>query len=456
MIQLLCLKWCFAQAITHLQRSTPPSIINQSFVPSFSALKRKILSSILNREDIPDNTWALAQLNIQDGGLNLINSTQVSYAAYSASYFECLNNIKEIIPDDAYNDLPSFKAFSLCLQNIRQRSGVPQLESSDLLRLLKTDSSKSLQHALSGLLKQSNISNTHSLFKKPTEIAWLLSLQSPTAGEWLDVCPKTSHHTLTNEEFEIALTLRLLLPQKLVVTGTRCTCSTPTNEIQLDLTGIHLCTGCNHDGARNYTHNNVRDQIIKTFNYLGVRTIREQTNVFRTVDPTNGNRPDITAINLPGTDKPHLLDVTMTSPIPASQPQSLTVAEARKPLRAANNAKNRKNNKYLAAAHACNLEFLPIVFEITGRMHDDTERLFNKVISNFAKSKNAPFQAIWKFWISSINMTLFRSLAQGIIQRTRKLSGDPDNPDATHETSDDTVNDIAAVHLGYQQVQSNC
>ena len=135
----------------------------------------------------------------------------------------------------------------------------------------------------------------------------------------------------------------------------------------------------------------MRDQLIKGLNYLGVRTIKEQTNVFRTVDPNNGNRPDITAVNLPGTDRFHLLDVTITSPIPACNPQSLTLAEAVKPLRAANTAKNRKNSKYLAAAHACNLEFLPIVFEITGRMHDDTEDLLRKVITNFAKSRNAPF-----------------------------------------------------------------
>ena len=327
----------------------------------------------MNRDSIPDNTWAMAQLNIQDGGLGLSDSNQISYAAYIASYYECSKYTEKIIPRHILQHLPSYAEFTTSLQFVQDISGTPFSSIDDINNLAKQDRSKNIQHSISALLKMHNSKNTHRLFTKPTEIAWIVSLQNQTAGEWLEVCPKTSYHTLTNEEFEIALTLRLLLPQKLVVPNTRCTCSTPDSEVQIDVTGIHLCTGCNHDGARNDTHSNVRDQLIKGLNYLGVRTIKEQTNVFRTVDPDNGNRPDITAINLPGTDRSHLLDVTITSPIPSCNPQSLTMAEAIKPLRAAKIAKARKNNKCLAAAHACNLEFSPIVFEITGRMHDDTE-----------------------------------------------------------------------------------
>jgi len=448
-IQYLCLKWSFAQSVTHLQRSTPPSIINKFLIPSFSELKRSILCKILDRDSIPDNTWSLSQLNIQDGGLGLSDSTQISHAAYCASYHECSRYVEKVIPRYIMEHLPSFAEFTASLRFIQDMSGTPLSNSNDINNLVKQDRSKSIQCALSGLLKNRNIQSTHQLFTKPAEIAWILSLQSQSAGEWLDVCPKTSFHTFSNEEFEIALSLRLLLPQKLVVPNTRCSCSTPNNEIQVDLTGIHLCTGCNHDGTRNNTHNSVRDQLIKGLNYLGVRTIKEQTNVFRTVDPNNGNRPDITAVNLPGTDRSHLLDVKITSPIPACNPQSLTLAEAVKPLRAANTAKNRKNSKYLAAAHACNLEFLPIVFEITGRMHDDTEDLLRKVITNFAKSRNAPFQAVWKFWISSIIMTLLKSLAHGIIKRTRNLNGCLESP--THVTTDDSVNEIETIHCGFFQ-----
>ena len=72
-----------------------------------------------------------------------------------------------------------------------------------------------------------------------------------------------------------------------------------------------------------------------------------------------------------------------------------------------------------------------------------------KVITNFAKSRNAPFQAVWKYWISSIIMTLLKSLAHGIIKRTRNLNGCLESP--THETTDDTVNEIETVHCDFFQ-----
>ena len=74
-IQYLLLCWCFCQKIIHLQRTIPPNFIGTYLEPGFTELKKLILNSILGRaDDIPQKTFALATLHIQDSGLGLFHS----------------------------------------------------------------------------------------------------------------------------------------------------------------------------------------------------------------------------------------------------------------------------------------------------------------------------------------------------------------------------------------------
>jgi hypothetical protein len=68
-IKNLLLRWCFCQKITHLQRSIQPDLM-QPLVEEFTALKKQLLSSLLNMPtaSIPDRVWNQAQLSIQNGG----------------------------------------------------------------------------------------------------------------------------------------------------------------------------------------------------------------------------------------------------------------------------------------------------------------------------------------------------------------------------------------------------
>ena len=51
------------------------------------------------------------------------------------------------------------------------------------------------------------------------------------------------------------------------------------------------------------------------------------------------------------------------------------MAQAQVPLRAANKAVLNKERKYRAVAPTNNLGFIPLIFETTGRMHSDIEKL---------------------------------------------------------------------------------
>ena len=108
----------------------------------------------------------------------------------------------------------------------------------------------------------------------------------------------------------MALRLRLFMPQKRILPNTLlCNCKRST---PVDLQGLHWCTGCNYDGVRINTHNLVRDQIAKILRYCGVNIIIEEQHAFAGNNPDTNRRPDLTAFNLPTTNRPQVLDIQLT------------------------------------------------------------------------------------------------------------------------------------------------
>jgi hypothetical protein len=115
--------------------------------------------------------------------------------------------------------------------------------------------------------------------------------------------------------------------------------------------------------------------------------------------------------------------VRLTSPIPAINPESLTLAQAKIPCRAANKAFAEKMKKFHEDASNNNLGFLPVIFEITGKMHPEVRTLLHSIVSQKSKQNSAPFAAIWKYWISSLMMTLQKKLVEGILERCFNIYG---------------------------------
>ena len=79
-----------------------------------------------------------------------------------------------------------------------------------------------------------------SQFQEPREIAWCESLQGNTAGLWLDCASKSDMPKIANDEFRVALTLRLFLHQKCIIPGTMCDCRKGKSAIPLDCNVDHL------------------------------------------------------------------------------------------------------------------------------------------------------------------------------------------------------------------------
>ena len=446
-LQFLLLRWCFSQKVTFWQRTIPPKYMNHAFVKEFDSLKKKILSAILNVDTVDFKTWSLACQNISQGGLGLQHTDHISHSAYLASLIECSRNVEEFlrIPDLSESDIPMISEMRNSLDFLNQVADSEDKLSFQGLKAWKKKKSESLQHMISNFTSESMSKHIESLFNTPEEVAWITSLKDPDAGTWLEIAPKTMAHTMQNTEFEMALALRLHLPQKCIVKNVRCSCSTSRKVVKPDVFGIHFCTGCNKDGVRIQSHDRVRDQLDRILRYCDILTVREERNVFRGEDPDNGKRPDISALNLPGKTVKYLLDIRLTSPIPAINPESLTLAQAKIPLRAANKAYAEKKKKFDEDANNSNLGFLPVIFEITGKMHPEVRTLLQDIITQKARQNSAPFAAIWKYWISSLMMTLQKKLAEGILERCFNVYGSRFRE--THESTRKSIIEIGQVRV---------
>ena len=73
-------------------------------------------------------------------------------------------------------------------------------------------------------------------------------------------------------------------------------------------------------------------------------------------------------------------DVSVTHPIPISSSTVLSRNAALQPCRAAEKARRRKIAKYSTVSDANNLEFLPIIFETTGKMNPETEIFVKEIL----------------------------------------------------------------------------
>jgi len=309
-------------------------------------------------------------------------------------------------------------------------------------------SSETLQHHVTQLLMDRIKPQIYSQFTSPQETAWINSIRNPHSGLWLEMAPKSTHHTMNNSQFETAMTLRLFLPQKSIIPGTYCDCS-KSRAITLDPQGIHLCTGCISQGTRINTHNRVRDQIANILGYCGVYSLTEERDIFRAADPDNGSRPaDISAFNLPTIPGKQLLDIRITSSIPPNNPSNFTLQQANSPDRAINRSFKDKERKYKDISSSLDLGFLPLVFEISGRMHPATEQLLQDCLQHASNSRHIPFSVLWKYWISALMVTLQRGLSDGIAIRTFNIYGRKFKE--SYETSGNAMRESVYMNIGRQ------
>jgi hypothetical protein len=246
--------------------------------------------------------------------------------------------------------------------------------------------------------------------------AWLTSITDRFAGSWLTFLPKKECYKMSNAEMNISLRTRFRFPLKFLHGGNiKCNCNS-----LIDPHGFHFATSCNKEGIRNQNHDFLKFEINNMLKKCGFTTKLEESHIFHISDPDNNKRLDISILNYPGDIyQKHVLDVTIVSPYYPSENLSETNALQK-------NRKNElsfanKNKKYSKIATESNLGFTPICFEVTGSCHDESLKFIKKAIKCSATNNDCEEKHLLRYWMSIFNITIQKSVANGILKRIQTL-----------------------------------
>ena len=277
-----------------------------------------------------------------------------------------------------------------------------------------------------------------------SDMAWLEGISSEEGSLWLDTIPYKTEMEMKPQIFKSAIRYRYRLAQSTIIPGTYCNCKRNDGRCPLDVTGLHLSTHCTKNGYVVMTHDNIKFCLNNILRQAGRRTKIEERHCFTMAFPDNNSKPDITMINSPfSPNKELVIDVTIAAPIPGEfSQQQLSKEAALIPLRAANAAFQKKNQKYLTIANSNNLDFLPFVIESTGKIHPDSLSLLQKLSQASEIFWRIPQKTIYKYWLRLLSITLQRSLITSILERSHIINGSFDSV-----LNDSHLNDLRNARL---------
>jgi hypothetical protein len=439
-VRNLLLRWCFGQKINYLQRTQSPRLM-ETFVDEFIGMKKDILCSMFpnhkfTRETLPDRAWKQACLHIKDGGLGLMNTQDIGYAAFLASISESgFNHFFGDTPDilenfrDENMDLPIVKDVWSCLRTLDSFTNRNDSDDSTPEHL----TFESALHALDEVkgMKDTSLQDYWSLpirgfhlqlFSDSIKtssadinfVAWFTSITDSTAGDWLEIQPKHERFEFTNAEFVASLCLRLQLQQECQLPGLKCSCpGHPT----LDPVGVHLSTGCNGFGNFKHRHHEVIVIVLMSMlRYCGFYVKKEEVGCFKKALPHDNRRPDLSLVS-----SRMILDVRVAQIYSPTAKHQLTLSQALKPERAAVAAYKEKVRKYGSIAQANHLTFAPMVFESSGRIEKCAMQLLEQWCESGASFHKISKVTITRYWLRAISCALQKSMASAILRRSHHL-----------------------------------
>ena len=422
-IQFLMLRWCFSQMLIHLQRNLPYHHM-QYIIPEFMELKRKILEDIVEIP-IDDDHFKLAQLNLADSGLGLFDSELTSHAAYVASFAEFMSDfMHDVRFFDQEDDLQCMANFFSSLDVIKKYDA--SITVGTLYARIQNDKAKKtmkLQHELSQIFRKSMRLETMILFPDKRAQVFFNSIRDGNAGKILEMAPKTNMHRMANHNFKSYIRMRLFMPQ---VPSCTCLCKN-----QVDAEGFHWRGGCGYGGIRTNTHDEVAAMLKTIFLYCDCQVRTAESHMF-----SDGRKGDLTVRGLDGYNLPQVMDVRVTSSVPANG-GPITQREADDPKfpdKHLEKHAKEKSRKYLEEARAAGLGFLPLVIDTSGRMHKTLIHVLETALDSAAVVRNIPFSILKHYWFSALEFTLHNAQTRGMVMLKHKVLG-KDRVE-TFETSD--------------------
>jgi len=419
--QHLFLKWCISMKVNHTLRGTPPSLTSE-FVEEFDKEKKSLLEFILDKE-VNDFTWKQACLPTKDGGLGYQNLKSTVYPAFIASVYQAARTLQILGINEDESQNPVYEAFR---QSMSTHSTLAALEiplTRQTIPDVPIDDDGTLQ---SGLVAQQTAKIKSLLYEQTNDtkhLAWLVSLSGndSMSSRWLDVCPKKPYCTFSSDQFNALLNFRLHLRQNKYIHNSRCTCR---NAPLLDPQGHHLSMGCAKEGTYYILHDSLKLLFREFLSLSGTMVRLEEQGCFQEAFPDSHMRPDITLYNNFHPNKRVVCDIAVTHPYPITGATLLTRDQALRQFRAAESTYQRKKTVYQALCDANNLEFRPLIFESTGKLHPECRSFFDRVINIMTAGEHSYITSLTKhYWSSRISCCIQKCIADAFLKKSRNING---------------------------------
>jgi hypothetical protein len=441
----------FSTKINHIFRTTETELLN-NLIEQFEMMQKEIFLESLEKHDIPKPQWKQCKFPIRNGGFGLSNLLHTAHSAYAASSITSYPEIMHHYPNTNYVTDNFYKSFIESIEYIKDNSSNNDLDSkdeiiiNDIMNYQKNSNEntnklqsyfytklnkhefnlfkKSIQYNVDNQNNINNNNNNTEINDKNIYLTWITSLNHQISGAWLLATPKTEELIFTDNEFQTAMNIRLHLAPPFLNNDLLCNCK---NNPIIDKTGHHLITGCKEGKIRQAHHTVLLNSITKIFKQCGLQTIIEEVDCFKTNDPDNNKRPDISICNANTLGFQHnklILDISVTSPFNGTESgvlQPMTYKNATTFLKAAEMRYNQKQQKYSKIADQNNMDFKTLIFETSGNLHNEGYLLLKNVAKVGSNLRNVTPVIYLNYFFKIISSSFQKSVSQQINNRISKI-----------------------------------
>jgi hypothetical protein len=399
--KFLLLNHCFSKKLNYALRIISPSITSL-YVEEFNSLINSLLANIMQLDaDANDMssvllTFKQSRLCITDGGLGVGVLDVTPHAAYLASVVACLPAInkyeKEFLSalfSSESDDTP------LMIKDIKAAVSTINYCNYDMAKILSLSGMnlQSGEHHADAITSQlqhkfmephyeaARVAFSQSLLVLPNaaaRFAQYTSVCGQEAGAAVLAAPKTPALTFLPQEYRIMLRRRFHLNLLQISDGLRCNCS---SHPVIDRKGRHVVTVCRQGQGRHIIHDGFKQELASFCKYAQIYVRQEPNDVYRGIDADNNRRPDLEVKGL--LERGIYGDVSITEPVTPT----LTINEAKKPLRAAKATEQKKNHRYAAISQEAGYHFYPLVLETYGSWGPRLKDFFDVVINHASEAR---------------------------------------------------------------------
>jgi hypothetical protein len=405
--------------MSFLQRVIEPRFFDKHS-SSMDNMCRRIFSSIIGSE-VSDVAWHQVVIPISEGGFGLNLCKENSYAAYLASFGSTFEFTSKIFDGYDLSISSWYNEASCCVDHINSfiNSEGEKLSLENSINA-KIKNCVFKQKFYSSFEQKARSKQFFDLISNsdPLSQARLKSLGCEHAGDFLSVgSTGNSSAKFTGLEFNIACCFRLGLQLPIISKNTRCICAKAP---LIGNMGQHLHT-CPIGGERLEKHNAIVKEFCALSVCAGIGVKDKFLNVLAVSD--SQKRPDIKFI-APKFNKFNNLARDVLGDVNITHPCNLSSVgdSSKKALAAAKKGASNKNSKYVDLCQKAGFDFIPLIFETFGAIHQDAFDVIVELATKHSMFSRIPKGVCIQYWFARFSVSLQVHNARMFISKVARIN----------------------------------